>query len=38
VVHALSIGDVRNVDGTVKNEIRLDAAQTLLEDWLPKTA
>jgi integrase/recombinase XerD len=27
-VAALSIGDVRNVDGTVKNEIRLDATQT----------
>ncbi len=27
-VAALSISDVRNVDGTVKSEIRLDAAQT----------
>ena len=27
-VAALSIGDVRNVDGTVKHEIRLDAKQT----------
>jgi len=27
-VAALSIGDVRNVDGTVKSEIRLDATQT----------
>ena len=27
-VAALSIGDVRNIDGTVKNEIRLDATQT----------
>ena len=33
-VAALSIADVRNVDGTVKNEIRLDATQTRLSQRL----